>query len=370
LKRLAILHVDPETGFSGGETQVVALVRHLAERGHASWVATPPGGGLAARLGGRGEAAVIALTCAFSHDPRAGLALRRWLAHVHFDLVHFHTARALTLAPYLPRAIARVVTRRMDYPPRGSRPYVRWLYGRVDGVIAISRAARDALVARGVAAESVTVVPSGVAVEAFAGLDRDRARRELGIAPGERVAAIVGSLHRRKGHGVLLGALRRLADDGRAPVLLAAGDGPERARLEGAARELGVAERVRWLGRLEDVRPVLAAADVVVAPSLAEGLGVAAIEALAAGRPVVASAVGGLGELVRDGRDGLLVPVGDEPALAAALDRVLADASLRARLGGEAAGRARDFSTEAMARGTEAVYERAVAARARRRGGD
>jgi glycosyltransferase involved in cell wall biosynthesis len=344
---------------------VVALVRHLAAAGHSSWVATPPRGELAARLTKGGDAPVAALTCAFGHDPRAGLALRRWLVQLEFDLVHLHTGRALTLAPYLPREIARVVTRRMDYRPRGSGAYVRWLYRQVDAVIAISRAARDALVARGVAAERIVIVPSGVAVEEFAGLDRARARRQLGLEESGRVAAIIGSLHRRKGHEVLLAALARLAAQGRAPVLLAAGDGPERARLEAAAATAGVADRVRWLGRCADVRPVLAAADVVVAPSLAEGLGVAAIEALAASRPVVASAVGGLAELVRDGREGILVPAGDDGALAAALDRVLSDAAFRARLATGAQQRARAYSTAAMARGTEAVYERAVAARAR-----
>ena len=364
MRRLTVLHVDPETGFSGGETQVMALVRHLSERGHSSWVATPPRGELAARLAGHGEDAVVALECGLSHDPRAGFALRRWLAYLDFDVVHFHTGRALTLAPYLPGSVARVVTRRMDYAPRGGRAYVRWLYGRVDAVIAISAAARDALVARGVEAERITIVPSGVAVEAFAGLDRARARAELGVPADVRVAAIVGALHGRKGHAVLIAALGELAKRGRAPLVLAAGDGPERARLEALAAATGVADRVRWLGRCDDVRPVLAAADVVVAPSLAEGLGVAAIEALAASRPVVASAVGGLRELVRDGREGVLVPAEDARALAAALDRVLSDDSLRARLGSDAALRAHDFSTGAMARGTEAVYERAVAARA------
>lgn len=351
---------------------MLALVHHLADRGHESFVATPPSGGLAARIATfapeeRSRIALVGLVCGMSHDPRTGLALRHWVARNGVDVVHLHTARALTLAAYLPRGPVRVLTRRMDYPPRGNGAYVRWLYGSLDAVIAISAAARDALVSRGIAAERIALVPSGVELERFAGLDRGAARRGLGISAVDRVVAIVGSLHRRKGHEVLLRALAQLfGERGSVPLVLAAGDGPEREALASLASELGVAPRVRWLGRCEDVRPVLAAADVVASPSLAEGLGVATIEALAAGRAVVASAVGGLRELVRDGEEGLLVPAADPAALATALARLLDDADLRDRLGRAARVRAAEFSTAAMARGTEAVYERALAGRAGR----
>ncbi|MFN8598855.1 MAG: glycosyltransferase family 4 protein [Candidatus Binatia bacterium] len=359
---LRILHVDPERGFSGGETQVLALATHLREAGHEILVAAHPGGPLAARLGERGLA-TTPLECRFGHDPRAGLALRAATARFRADVVHHHTSRALSLAPYVSRDVVQLVTRRMDYAPRGAGPYVRWLYGRMDAVIAISRAAREALAARGIDAARVAIVPSGVAVESFRDLDRTAARASFGIADDAPVVAIVASLHERKGHAVLLDALARLAADGVAPLCLAAGTGPEGDALQDRAQRLGVAARVRWLGQVADVRSVLAAADVVAMPSLAEGLGVAAIEAMAASRPVVASAVGGLPELIDDGVQGLLVPPGDAAALAAALRRVLGDAALRARLGDAGRVRAESFSTVAMARGTASVYERALAAR-------
>lgn len=361
---LRVLHVDPERGFSGGETQVLALATHLRDAGHEILVAAHPGGPLAARLAERGLASTP-LECRFGHDPRAGRALRAAARGFGADVVHHHTSRALSLAPYLPRAVVQVVTRRMDYAPRGAGPYVRWLYGRMDAVIAISRAARTALAARGIDAARVAIVPSGVAVETFAGLDRAAARASLGIAEGDSVVAIVASLHERKGHAVLLDALARLAADGLAPLCLAAGTGPEGDALQDRAQRLGLAARVRWLGQVADVRDVLAAADVVAMPSLAEGLGVAAIEAMAAARPVVASAVGGLPELITDDVQGLLVPPGDATQLAGALGRVLGDAALRGRLGQAGRERAGAFSTVAMARGTASVYERALAARRR-----
>lgn len=361
---LRVLHVDPERGFSGGETQVLALATHLRDAGHEILVAAHPGGPLAARLAERGLA-TIALECRFGHDPRAGLALRAAATCFRADVVHHHTSRALSLAPYVSRTVVQVVTRRMDYAPRGAGPYVRWLYGRMDAVIAISRAARDALAVRGIDAQRVAIVPSGVAVEMFRDLDRAAARAALGVAPDATVVAIVASLHERKGHAILLDALARLAADGVVPLCLAAGTGPEGDALQDRAQRLGVAARVRWLGQVADVRNVLGAADVVAMPSLAEGLGVAAIEAMAASRPVVASAVGGLPELIDDDLQGLLVPPGDAASLAAALRRVLDDAALRARLGEAGRVRAEAFSTVAMARGTASVYERALAARRR-----
>jgi glycosyltransferase involved in cell wall biosynthesis len=108
---------------------------------------------------------------------------------------------------------------------------------------------------------------------------------------------------------------------------------------------------------------VIAAADVIAAPSLAEGLGVAAIEAMAAGRAVVASAVGGLTESVRDGIEGLLVAPGDVAGLARAIERCLLDETLRRRFGEAGRLRAEQYTTLAMARRTESVYERALARR-------
>ena len=364
--RMAVLHVDPERGFSGGETQVLALARELRDAGHRNVVACHPGGELERRAIASGLECV-ALGVRRGHDPGAGLRLREHVRTLHPDIVHFHTARALTLAPFLPRGTARVVTRRMDQAPRGAGAYVRWLYRSVDGVIAISRAARVGLASRGVAVSDVDLVPSGVDIAHFAGAPgRDPAARAvLSIPAGRSVVAIVASLHRRKGHDVLLRSLAGLAREGGGPICLAAGTGPEGDALLDLARGLGVSGDVRWLGQVADVRPIYRAADVVAMPSRAEGLGVAAIEALASARPVAASAVGGLPEIVRDGVEGYLVPVEDDAALARVLGACLADEGRCARLGEAATRRASGFSVAAMARGTGAVYERILARRER-----
>lgn len=359
---MRVLHVDPEHTFGGGETQVLALVTHLRDYGHESVLATPTSGELGTRAAANGFL-VENLEAGFGHDPRGGFTLRQLCFQHEPDIVHLHTARALSLAGYRPSGVPAVVTRRMDYAPRGARSYVGWLYRQVDAIIAVSQAARSAMGARGVSPERVTVVPSGVSVDHFARADRAVAREALDISPEQPVVSIVGSLHARKGHAVLFQALARLRGEGLDVMCLAAGEGPEHEALETQARSLGMGGHVRLLGHIEDVLPVLAAADVVAQPSLAEGLGVAAVEGMASGRPVVASRVGGLMETIRHDVEGLLVPIGDVSALAEGLAACLRTPELRDRLGAAGRVRATRFSTEAMARGNEAVYERLLARR-------
>lgn len=353
---MRVLHVDPERNWGGGEVQVLALARALEARGVATTLAGDPAGRLA-REAGRVGLPTVALPIRNHLDLGAGWRLRR-LAR-GYDVVHFHTARAHALAPWV-RGARRVVTRRMDYEPRGGVA-VRWLYNRsVDVVIAISPGVRDALVAAGVRPERIRIVPSAVdpsRVQAAPGV-RAEQRVAWGVSPGEVVVLVLGALERRKGQDVLLSAVEQLGEGAAAVRLVFCGDGSERAALEAQAAPLG--GRVIFTGFQDEVAPALAAADVVVVPSRHEGLGVAALEAMAAGKPVIASRVGGLAEVVVDGESGLVVPPEDPPALASALARLLADPSLRARLG--AAGQVRvgaRHGLAAMAEGTLACYGKA-----------
>ncbi|MCC6848923.1 MAG: glycosyltransferase [Deltaproteobacteria bacterium] len=364
---LAILHVDPERSLGGGEQQVLGLLAQLHAGGHHQTLAADPRGALAPRAAALGIP--IAPLAIRSHaDVCAARRLARWMARNPCEIVHFHTARAHAMSLFLRvRAeTARVATRRMDYPLRGGR-YARRLYNReVDAVIAISEGVRAALVASGIDAARIHLVPSGVEAARFAAGPRAAARARLALGDRTWVLAVVGALEERKGHDVLLDALARDPDPGH--VVLIAGDGTRAPALRARAAALGLADRVRFLGRVEDVAPLLAAADALVMPSRREGLGVAALEAMAAGLPVVASRVGGLPEAVVDGETGLLVPPGDAAALAAALARLAADPALAGRLGaGGAARAAARFSMAAMAEGTLAVYRRLAAARTKGR---
>jgi glycosyltransferase involved in cell wall biosynthesis len=351
-----ILHVDPERRWGGGEVQVMALLRELAARGHASTLAADPTGPLAAAVTTIGIP-VVPLRVRHHFDVAAALALRRRVAG--HDIVHFHTARAHALAPLCRGLGARlVVTRRMDYVPRGG-PYARLLYNRaVDAVIAISEGVRQALLRAHVRADRIRLVPSGIDPGSMAppAGARERVRGEWGAGPDEVVVLLPGALERRKGHAVLLLAARALVPLAPALRYVFCGEGREGEALARAAAPLD--GTVRFAGFRRDMAACLAAADIAALPSLQEGLGVAALEAMAAGLPVVASRVGGLAEAVLHEQTGLLVPPGDPVALATALVRLARDHSLRRQLG--AAGHAHvlaRYTSARMAEGTLACYE-------------
>jgi glycosyltransferase involved in cell wall biosynthesis len=234
-------------------------------------------------------------------------------------------------------------------------------------VIAVSEATRRILTeVEGVPGERITVVHNGMEplVEPAAP-DVARVRAELGIGEDARVCLVTARLHEEKGHLVLFEALPAiLAAEGPLVVLLA-GEGPHRAMLEAAAARHGLSAHVRFLGRRADVPTLIAAATVVVLPSLAESFGFAALEASYLGKPVVASRSGGLPEVVRDRETGLLAAVGSARELAEAVITVLREPGLAARLASAGRQHARRFTAERMVRGYEAVYDRVVAGHGR-----
>jgi glycosyltransferase involved in cell wall biosynthesis len=240
----------------------------------------------------------------------------------------------------------------MDYPePRNC--YTRYLYNRrVDGVVAISRSIVDRLSEAGVNRRPIRLIYSGIDPRPFEGsLNQDQRSNEP-----PRVA-ILAVLEERKGHRFLLNAARVLKDRGRRIEYVFAGDGSQKAQLQRMVQTLGLREEVSFVGFVKDVPKLLSSIDVLVLPSLYEGLGVAALEAMAAGKPVVATRVGGLAESVVDGETGFLVPSRDATALAEAIQKLVADPSMGRAMGQKGAARVlSSFTMERMARQNEAYY--------------
>jgi glycosyltransferase involved in cell wall biosynthesis len=227
-----------------------------------------------------------------------------------------------------------------------------------DAVVAVSEDTKRHLDERlGLAPDVVSVISNGVLVERG---NRDRVRNELGLRPDESLVMASGSLVERKGHAVLIRALASL--DRALPWRLAiAGQGREREALEQLAVALGVADRVHVLGFRDDMPDVLAATDIFAMPSLWEGLPLALLEAMAAGKPIVASATSGIPEAMTSGCEGILTAPGDVGQLAGALEQLMRDGALRDRLGAAAAARAAaEFSFDAMIGKYEALYRGAI----------
>lgn len=248
-----------------------------------------------------------------------------------------------------------------------------WLYRLIDlrllrraaRVIAVSQSLGDELVAAGVPSRLLTIVRNGIDVEAFSEGAEERGRQWRSRAEHVRgpLVVSVGRLDRQKGFEYLVRAAVAVTRALPRACFWIVGDGALRPRLAHQIRELGLDGAVRLLGHQRDVSGVMAAADLVVLSSLWEPLGNVLLEALAVGRPVVATRVGGVPEIVREGETGHLVAPGDPDALARAIVGVLADPGGAARLGER--GRqhvARQFNIRDIAAQTAALYREALAA--------
>lgn len=226
-------------------------------------------------------------------------------------------------------------------------------------VTAVSQTVADTVAALGVPRERITVIPNGVDAGRFPEGAGDRSL--LGVNGNGPVIGSVGCLEPRKDYGTLLDALAALRARGIEFSAAIIGEGRERAALEDRARALGLETRVKFLGERPDIDRLLPALDVFVLSSREEGISNALLEAMAAGRASVATAVGGTPEVLKDGETGWLVPARSPSALAAALAAVLADPVEAERRGQAARRYAREeLSIDAMARRHEAFYAKAA----------
>ena len=269
---------------------------------------------------------------------RLAAFIRRIRPHV----VATHAPHAtLVAAPVAKWERARVVETAHGRHGARARLMPRRMVARlVDRAIAVSEAARATLIAGGYPADRIVVVPDGGDRSTLKpGIGREAVRRELGLERTVPLVGVVGRLEARMGHAELFEAWPSVVAELPAARLLVIGHGSLRSRLEARARELGVGDRVLFVGARTDVARVLDAVDVLALPATFEGLALSAIEASALGRPVVATAIDAMPEVIREGRTGRLVPPGDPAALSRALRGVLRDP-----LGAQRMGRAaRDF---------------------------
>jgi glycosyltransferase involved in cell wall biosynthesis len=367
---LRVLGVDPELGFAGGETQVLGLTLGLLRGGHRAELACDPRGRLYERARREGiECHPLSIRNAL--DFAAAMRLRNLLSRVRYDIVHFHTSRAHSMAPFARgHTRALIVTRRMDYRP--NRLFAPYLYNRaVDAVAAISSGVADSLGEAGVLRDHLRIIPSGVDCDHFHpanSSERQVARARLGIAGGDFLVGTVGMLEERKGHRYLLEAIailnRARAVAPRIKCAIA-GEGAIGDQIAKLARELGIASDTLFLGMIGDSRQLLDALDLFVFPSLKEGLGVALLEAMACGLPVVATRAGGVIDIVEDNRSGLLVPPRDAASIADAIASLANDTKRRAQLGRAASARvSENFSMDAMTKKTIDLYRACLVRRA------
>jgi glycosyltransferase involved in cell wall biosynthesis len=365
---LRVLHVAKVAGISGTENHLLLLLPALRERGFDVRFAMlhedePGAADFASRLEQAGIP-VERVRLGRATDPvaftRLGQIVRRQRpAILHTHLVHadFHGLPAGRLA----RVPVLVSTKHGFNPFRGGRTFAaadRAVSGLADVHIAISAGlARYLAESEGFDQSSFEVVHYGI-----------EPGPSPGPLPGAPRLAVVGRLIPIKGHDVLLRAVAAVRGDLPGLTLEIAGEGPLEQELASTVARLELDGVVSFLGRVAPAAPVFDRAEVVVVPSFGEGFGMVALEAMERGRPVIASAVGGLPEIVDDGRTGLLVPAGDAEALARAIRELAGDPARTAAMA--AAGRVRAlemFSQERCTDRIEAIYRAALEAAGARR---
>ncbi len=354
---MRIVHLDTSLELRGGQLQLLLLALGLRARGHEQMIVCPESSQLESRAR-QENFRVFALPSLDAAGAYGILTLRQQLRVEPCDVLHAHDGRGHTiswLASFgLP--VRRVASRRVTFLPRRL-----WLhrvkYTRTcDAVVAISKFVRQRLIDSGVPEARVEVIPDGVEIPATlpdaAARARVRARWNWGAQ--EFVVGFLGAASREKGQDLAMHAATLLRE--RAPqvrVVLAS------APVSGSAL-LASTSTIRVERYPRNLADFFAGLDLFIMPSRAEGLGSAALNAMAYGLPVVATRVGGLPEIVEEGETGWLVPPESPQALADAIAAAAADPRL-AELGSNARQRARQFSVDIMLDRTEALYRRLMA---------
>lgn len=359
---MSLFQLDAGREWRGGQRQSFFLTRELQRCGYPVFFYVQPESPLYEKARGAGLP-TTPLRTRSEVDLRAVLRLAAAMKRRRCRLVHFHDAHSLAVgsaAASLAKVPIRIISRRVDFPIRGN-PLSRKKYSKdIDRIIAISDGVRRVLVESGIDPRLITVVPSGIDFTPYEeATDSDYLHRELNFSRDDFLVGIVAHLADHKGHTYLIQASRILKSQAPGIKIVIVGDGPLRLDLDRQVKQDGVSDMVFFLGFREDVPRLLGSLDLFVLSSKLEGMGTSIMDAMASRLPVVATRVGGIPEVVVDGKTGLLVPPRDPEALAAAILKLYRDRQMASRLGGEGFRVVHEkFSAQAMAGRIIQEYER------------
>jgi glycosyltransferase involved in cell wall biosynthesis len=356
------LHIDTARTWRGGQNQVFVTLLGLRAIGHRTLLIAHPAGELRKRASEGID--VIPMAPTMEMDLSCAWRLSRLIKKVKPDIIHAHDphgvamgALALSMSTQLHKP-PLVVSRRVDFHLRGNA-LSRWKYRQVDCFICASEAIRQMLVADGVPPGRAVTVHEGIDIERVEAAPPASLHEEFWLPRDAPIIGNIGALVPHKGQRHLIEAAAivvRHVPDARFVI---AGEGELRPALERSIKEHGLEKHVFLAGFRADVLSVLKAFDIFVMSSVTEGLGTSLLDAMAAGKPIVATRAGGIPEVVADGETGMLVAPRDHDAMAEALVRLLKDPGLRKQMG--AAGQVRahqKFSAERMVERTARLYAR------------
>jgi glycosyltransferase involved in cell wall biosynthesis len=377
--QLRVLHVITRLVVGGAQQNTLLTVDRLDRTRFSVALASGPGGGPEGTLEPHArslgvpyfEIPSLVRNPHLIKDFAAFIALVRLIRRGRYDIVHTHTTKAGILGRLAAR-VARVPV--IVHTPHGHafQGYLNGTGSRAlllvekalvritDSIICLTDAEmRDHLEARVGRPDQYSVIHSGVDLDRIrsAKLNGYNGNRPLGLPSHGTLIGCVARLVPVKGISTLIRAMPLITREISEAFLVLIGDGPQREQLRAEASTLGVLDRVVFLGLRHDVPELLTLFDLVVLPSLNEGMGKAAVEAMAAGRAVVASRTVGLQDVVEDGRTGLLVPPGDPEALAQNVVTLLRNPTRAGQMGRAGSAAAQQYSIAAMVSRISALYE-------------
>ena len=356
------LHIDTARSWRGGQNQVLVTVLCLRALGHRAALVAHAGGELRRRAEEGLE--LIPLAPRTEMDLKAAWRLSRVIKQLRPDVVHAHDPHGVAMAalalsmitrPPKPRLIA---ARRVDFH-LGRNALSRWKYRQVDCFICASDAIRQMILRDGVAKARAVTVHEGIDLARVEAAPPAGIHEELWLPRHAPLVGNVAALVPHKGQRHLVDAAAEIVRQEPDARFIIAGEGELRETLERQIKHHDLEKHVLLAGFRPDVLSLHKAFDVFVMSSVTEGLGTSLLDAMACGKPVVATSVGGMPEVVVHGETGLLVPPRDHLAMAEAILRLLKDRPLREQMGAAGLARVRaHFTSEVMVRNTVRVYER------------
>ena len=359
------LHVDTALTWRGGQNQVLLTVNGLRSIGERAALVAHPDGALRQRAAEGLE--LIPMAPRTEMDLTAAWRFSRVIKRLAPDVIHAHDPHGVAMASlalslgssaaqgHAPRL---VVSRRVDFHLKGNS-FSRWKYRQVDAFVAASEAIRQMLVADGVPAERTVTVHEGIDVDHVAAAPPVNVHEAFWLPHQAPVVGNVAALVPHKGQRYLVDAAHLVVQHVPDARFIILGEGELREHLQKQVHEHHLEKHVLLPGFRTDVLGCIKGFDLFVMSSVTEGLGTSLLDAMACGRPIVATRAGGIPEIVEDGVNGTLVPPRDAASLAAAIVQALQDEGWRRRTGEAGLARVRErFTVDRMVSETAAVYRR------------
>jgi glycosyltransferase involved in cell wall biosynthesis len=377
---MRVLHIIDSGGVYGAETVLLSLAEEQRKHGLVPVLGSIGRSGQREKpieaQARRRNIPIVRFSAFGGPDLGAALAIVRYAKRESIDLIHTHGYKGNILLSFVPRRMRTIPILRTLHGWTNTKRFSKGaLYQmldvlslrRTEAIVAVSRGMLEDRRLRGLANRPIAVIENGIEAPVW---KQDQLDISDDIAAffhdGRFVVGSIGRLSPEKGYRHLIAALGLLIQAGMDVKLLVIGEGPERRALENLAGGLGIRERVLLPGYREDAKQYIPRFGAYALSSMTEGLPVTLLESMHAKTPIVATAVGGVPELLRHGAAGLLVPPADPRRLAGAVRRLIEDTALREELSGNAWDIARSgYSAEAMARSYRDAYEAVVRGRGR-----